>query len=138
MLTNPMVTGPTKAPAPPRMAAMTPRIQPTAMPKAPTQPMPKGGLAPPMKAALARPKVPQVPKPSPANQGPQTGTGAMNRSNRAFGKQQRKIRNALNSQAGNQQNRGGLPTQPIAGAAAGGMPQAPGASSQAADVDAQY
>jgi hypothetical protein len=91
-----------------------------------------------MKPALARPKVPQVPKPSPANQGPQSGTGAMNRSNRAFGKQQRKIRNALNAQAGNPQNRSGLPTQPIAGSAAGGMPQMPGASSTAADIDAQY
>lgn len=98
----------------------------------------KGGLAPPMGAALARPKTPRVPMPSPANQGPKPGAPTMARSNRAFGKQQRKIRNALGAQAGNPQNRAGIPAQPIAGNAAGGVPQTPGASSIAADQDAQY
>jgi hypothetical protein len=132
-----MMSGPTKAPAAPRMGASTPRMRPMAPGKATPPPM-KGGLAPPMSAALARPKVPKVPMPSAASQGPKPGAPTMARSNRAFGKQQRKIRNALGAQAGNQQNRAGIPAQPIAGNAAGGIPQTPGASSIAADQDAQY
>lgn len=137
-MSNPMVTGPTKAPAAPRMAASTPRIGAIA-PSAPKMATPpRGSLAPPMKQALARPKTPKAPMPSPAAQGPNAAAGVMNRSNRAFGKQQRKIRNALGNQAGNPQQRTGLPTAPIAGNAAGGIPQTPGASSVAADVDAAY
>jgi hypothetical protein len=130
-----MMQGPTKSPSPPRMAASTPRIGAIAPSKVKATTM--KGLAPPMQAT-ARPKTPKVPMPSQASQGPKAATGVMNRSNRAFGKQQRKIRNALNQQAGDPQLKTGLPSQPVAGAAAGGAPQTPGASSIAADTDAQY
>lgn len=114
-------------------------LAPTTASKVKMSQPPRASIAPKMSAPLLRPKTPKVPLPSAAAQGPnQAATAVSNRSNRAFGKQQRKIRNALGAQAGNPQQRGGIPSQPIAGNAVSAMPQAPGSSSIAADQDAQY
>lgn len=139
MLTNPMVSGPTKAPAAPKMSASTPRVGSISPIKAPTVSPPRGGLAPPMSKALARPKTPNVPLPSRANQGPNaSGNKRTAQSLRAFGKQERKIRNAMNAQAGNTQTRAGIINQPMAGNAASSLPQQPDSASGAITQDATY
>jgi hypothetical protein len=133
-----MMQGPTPVPKPPAMRASTPRLQPVAPKKAPTTAIPRGGLVAPATKALVRPKAPKMPMPSRANQGPGQ-QGAADRSLRSFGKQQRRVRMALNKQAGDPQYRTGLPQNPMAGnPASGALPQTPGASSVAIDQDATY
>lgn len=136
-----MMSGPTpigRGATPPRMPSSTPRMAPQPQSKVQSTPF-KGGLAPPAAKGLARPKTPKVPLPSQANQGPAASTNkATNRSIRAFGKQQRRVRKALGAQAGNPQQRAGLPAQPMAGNAFGAMPQTPDSASIAGAEDATY
>jgi hypothetical protein len=114
-------------------------MKPMAPSKVPVAKAAKGGLVPAMPKALARPKTPNVPLPSKANQGPAASENKRtNQSVRAFGKQQRRVRKAMGAQAGNPQQRAGLPTQPMAGNAFGSMPQTPDASSIAGSEDATY